>query len=91
MDWVEGNDSKGLFHFKWKFLINPFWVGQIEHGSLVLKGAGQTIRFEDMNGIGFAMGQDAYCPSYQIESPCQVLTAQCKVVNMQKINFLLHY
>lgn len=90
-DWVEGNESHDLFQFKWKFLINPAWVGEIEHSSLLLTSADSTVRFENVNGIDFNLSQDIYCPSYQIESQCQALKARCMLACGEKINFLLHY
>jgi len=90
-DWVEGNESLEFFQFTWKFLINPVWVGEIEDGALVLKSAAQTVRFDNKNGIDFALSREVYYPSYQVETSCQALIAQCNGTYGQKINFLLHY
>lgn len=90
-DWVEGNRSHENFQFTWNFLINPAWAGEIENGSLLLKIAGRTVRFENVNGIDFTINRGVYCPSYQVESPCQALKARCILMTGQKNTFLLSY
>lgn len=90
-DWVEGNHSNEFFQFTWKFLINPVWIGEIKDGVLQLTNAVQTVRFENTNGIDFTISMGTYCPSYQIELPCQTLNASYILKSYQKMNFLLHY
>jgi hypothetical protein len=90
-DWIEGSSSNETFQFNWYFLINPVWISILRDKFLILTNNKETVYFEDVDEIGFNLGQGFYCPSYQDQSPCQTLTASCKSKIGKRIRFLLHY
>ena len=90
-DWVVGKKIRKDVLFTWYFLINPIWIGVKENNTLVLTNEGQTVYFEDMDGIGFTLTQGLYCPNYQAEAPCQVLRASCTASAGEKTCFVLRY
>ena len=89
-DWGEGR-SKKHFHFTWFFIINPSWFAEMKSGCVVFANETATVRFEDLTGVGFALSKGTYCPTYQQEVPCQVLTASYQGRLNEEINFLLSY
>jgi hypothetical protein len=90
-DWAEGKPPNDPFQFTWRFLINPAWAGVVQDGYLILNSEGQIVRFGDTKGIGFTLTQGLYCPTYQVESPCQALMASCRAGVGEKISFTLYY
>lgn len=90
-DWAEGKLPTHPFQFTWCFLINPAWTASLQDGHLILNSARQTVRFEDTKDIGFTLTQRLYCPTYQVESPCQALMASCRAGVGEKITFTLYY
>jgi hypothetical protein len=90
-DWAEGKATHEDFQFTWYFLINSVWNCVMKDGTCILTSEGQSVRFKDVNGIGFTLSQGLYCPAYQVESPCPVLTASTTNRTWEQINFLLYY
>jgi len=90
-DWTEGKAAQEEFQFTWHFLINPVWNCVMKDGTCILTSEGQSVRFKDVNGIGLTLSQGFYCPTYQVESPCPVLTASITNRTWEQINFLLYY
>lgn len=90
-DWAEGKATHEDFQFTWYFLINPVWNCVMKDGTCILTSEGQSVRFKDVNGIGFTLSQGLYCPLYQVESPCPVLTVSTTNRTWEQINFLLYY
>ncbi len=90
-DWIEATKEHQVFHFSWRFLINPDLVSFLDDKTLVLGGLGQKIYFENMDGLTFVLGESVYCPTYQVEAPCPMLTGSCMSRAGEKINFQLSY
>jgi Heparinase II/III-like protein len=90
-DWVAGKKIHKDVLFTWCFLINPIWSGVKENNALVLTHEGQTVYFEDMDGIGLTLTHGLYCPNYQAEAPCQVLRASRTAAAEEKTHFVLRY
>ena len=90
-DWADGKATHEDFQFTWYFLINPVWNCVMKDGTCILTSEGQSVRFKDVNGIGFTLSQGFYCPTYQVEPPCHVLTASTTNRTWEQINFLLYY
>jgi len=90
-DWAEGKATHEDFQFTWYFLINPVWNCVMKDGTCILTSEGQSVRFKDVNGIGLTLSQGLYCPTYQVESSCPVLTASTTNRTWGQINFLLYY
>ena len=89
-DWGEGKSTKH-FHFTWLFIINPIWFAELKEDCILFTNETATIRFEDLTGVGFAIREGTYCPTYQQELPCQILAASYHGGLNEKINFLLSY
>jgi hypothetical protein len=89
-DWGEGRSAKD-FHFTWFFIINPSWFAELKLNCIVFTNETLKVSFEDLTGVGFALSKGTYCPTYQQEVPCQVLTASYQGSLNKKINFLLSY
>ena len=89
-DWGEGKSAKDS-HFTRFFIINPSWFAELKANCIVFTNETATIRFEDLTGVGFALRKGTYCPTYQQELPCQILTASYHGGINEKINFLLSY
>ncbi len=90
-DWAEGKATHEDFQFTWYFLINPVWNCVMKDGTCILTSEGQSVRFKEVNGIGLTLSQGLYCPTYQVESSCPVLTASTTNRTWAQINFLLYY
>lgn len=90
-DWAEAKIADESFQFTWYFLIHPAWTPLMKNGCLFLRSEGKSVCFEDKDAVCFTLRQGVYCPTYQMESPCKVLTASCKAKAGEKIRFLLRY
>lgn len=90
-DWANGKNSREEFQFTWYFLINPVWSCVIQDRQCIFASGTQEVRLEAVGGASIALGKGIYCPSYQVESPCPVLTASRKVPAGKKIEFVLRY
>ena len=90
-DWLEGKASQETFQIKWHFLINPIWDSSISDNCLTFTYQGQSVYFEDFEGIGFKIIQSHFCPAYQVEKSCEALNASLKIGLGEKIRFRLRY
>jgi len=90
-DWVESKKHHKDVLFTWYFLLNPDWTGVMGNNTLELRNEGNTVYFEDMDGIGFTLTQGLYCPNYQVEAPCQALKTSRTAATGKKTHFLLRY
>ena len=90
-DWTEGKDAQEEFKITWYFLINPTWSCVIKDGGCILTCGTQQVRLEDVTGIGLALVEGSYCPAYQMESHCPVLTATRRARTGEKTNLRICY
>jgi hypothetical protein len=90
-DWVEGIPSNEMFELKLNFLVNPLWSVKEEDEVFIFGHKDQTVKFGNVEGIRFGLGRGLYCPSYQVEAPCQTISAACKVKIGEKIHFSIYY